>query len=254
MNDRFRAIEPHRGFAVLMAASPPPQIRDRRPGAASPSLRQEAIVSLARAVFAVGGQLVMMGDPDVAPIVAAVALDYAAAPSAERSARPVTPLVVVESDGDDPSLRALMGPYVLRDAVEYVGSDGELVAPEGRLSETNLRQARRHPLSPWVIERFELRGAVFIGADAEASGDIEELRSRGVRVAVLTATVLDGDRAEAWADLDPARDFVEARLDRWSERDDRPRGSSEDVVPYPFVMQRLVAEWAGRPRRRRGLA
>lgn len=254
MNHEFRAIEPHRGFTVLLAAWPPPQTRDRRPGVASPSLRQEAIVSLARAVFAVGGQLVMMGDADVAPVVAAVALDYATAPSAERSARPVTPLVVVESGGEDPSLRALMWPYVLHDAVEYVDANREPVAAEQRFPETSLRQARRHPLPPWVVERFEPRGAVFIGADAQASAEIEGLQSRGVRVAVLTATVLDDGRAETWADLDPAREFARGRSDRWSERDERPRNGSGEVVPFPFVMQRLVAEWTGRPRGHRGIA
>src|SRR4051794_34341148 len=71
-------------FTVLLIADPAAERSD--PATDGPTGRREALVALARAVFAAGGPIALRADPGVALVIATVGLEYAAAapPSAGR--------------------------------------------------------------------------------------------------------------------------------------------------------------------------
>jgi hypothetical protein len=256
-------IAPREAFSVVLAAWPPPtDDRRRRPGLVPPALRHEAIVAAARAVFAVGGHLVVTGDPYVVPVLAAVALDYTPAHAIERVERPPSLLTVVESGGPDPTLRALLAPYVHRQAARYVDVEGQPLELDAELVTAEIGGYRRHPLRPWIVDRFRPRGAIFVTPHGEAEQEIEMLAAQGVGLAVLTDTAPYAEDAERWSWADPTRELIgDVRLNRWEEagelrgRDESPERRQDDfdqprpqagvAVPYAFVLQRLIASWAG---------
>jgi hypothetical protein len=124
--EHFRPIEPHEAFRVLLSAWPPQapwrhaEREDPRAELASATERYDAIVGLARAVFALGAQLVVPADPDIVPLVASVALDYAPLPASERREQVAAPLKVVETVRLEPQLRAALSPFMALDAVRYM--------------------------------------------------------------------------------------------------------------------------------------
>jgi hypothetical protein len=186
----------------------------------------------------------MTGDSDVVPVIAAVALDYAPLPSAERTQRPASLLTVVESGGLDPTLRALLTPYVQHDAAQCVDTEGQVVDLDRRWLDADLLEHRRHPLRPWIADRYHLRGAIFVSPHEEAEHDIQMLESQGIPVAVLVATAPEPDEAERWARMDPTSQMIgDVAYDRWSERTDQPRERPSETIPYAFVLQRLIASW-----------
>jgi hypothetical protein len=260
----LRPIEPTARFSVVLAVWPPTGAGDRRPGLVSPALRHEAIVAAARAVFALGGRLVTVGDTDVAPVLAAVALDYSPVHAMESAHRPPSPLTVIESDGRDETLRALLAPYVHRQVLQYLDAEGEGLELDGEPQRTaELGEYRRHPLRSWILERFAPRGAIFIAPHGQAEEEIEMLAAKGVDVAVLADTAPYVGDAERWRDRDPMRELIgDVPLDRWTEqgglrRDgegahelwlehpDEPRSRAGVPMPYAFVLQRLIGGWAG---------
>ncbi len=257
----LRPIEPHEAFSVVLAAWPPTGERDRRPGLVSPALRHEAIVAAARAVFALGGRLVVTGDPDVVPAIAAVALDYAPIHAMELLEHQPSLLAVVESGGRDDTLRALLAPYVHRRVVRYVDAEGRTLELAGELT-SQLGEYRRHPLTPWIVDRFEPRGAIFVAPHGAAEEELEMLAAKGIGVAVLADTAPYADDARRWRYLDPMQEIIgDVPLDRWAEQVSELRwdegldwGSDHPgqlrprvgvAMPYAFVLQRLVARWAG---------
>jgi hypothetical protein len=259
----LRPIPPREAFSVVLAAWPPPtDDRRRRPGLVPPALRHEAIVAAARAVFALGGHLVVTGDSYVAPVLAAVALDYTPAHAIELVERPPALLTVIESGGHDMTLRALLAPYVHRQAARYVDVEGRALELDAELVTAELGGYRRHPLRPWIIDRFRPRGAIFVSPHAEAEQEIEMLAAQGVGLAVLTDTVPYAEDAERWSWADPTREVIgDIPLDRWKEEGGEPRRDTEPperrpddldqsrppagvATPYAFVLQRLIARWA----------
>jgi hypothetical protein len=241
----FRPRPPHGGFSIALAVWSPPEEAELQRHTTSPAMRHEAIVSAARAVFALGGELVVAADPNVVPLIAAVALDYAPAPSAERMEAPRTPLTVLETAWHDDTLRTLLAPYAAHDAVTYLGPDGERVE-FGRdwASRSIGTQGARQPLLLRGVRAQRTRGAIFVSAPAEAEREIDAFEKSGIPVAVLLSTVADRDLAGRWRHLDPTERLVgDLRRDRWSERADEPRGRSPDVMPFAFTLQRIVGEW-----------
>jgi hypothetical protein len=230
--EELRAIRPEGRFSIALSARPPPAVRDERSGQASPTERHDAIVGLAQAVFARGGELVVPADPDTAPLLAAVALGYASPP----------PLTVVETEGEEPILRSVLTPYMARDAVSYVGrrADPDVGWPRNPKAMGN----RRHPVTPLLVERSRnLRGAVFVSPTPESEAEIHMLVGMGtVQVAVLTATASDEELAERWRHYDPVPRLL-ARDGRGRRRERERWPHRPPVVPYAFVMQELIRRW-----------
>jgi hypothetical protein len=86
-----------RGKAVFLSAS----VSTRQPYAASGGGHadvDEAVISLARAVFSESGRLVFGGHPAISPLVAMVAGEYIEPPAAESREERATPIVVYQSE------------------------------------------------------------------------------------------------------------------------------------------------------------
>lgn len=247
----FRAIEPHERFTILLVAASPPVVDPderglaRGAGGTSPAGTIDAVISVARAVLAEGGRIVMPGDRGMSPIVASVALDYAALAATERDKQPPAALVVASTLWPELTLAALLEPYVLRGAVLHVGPDGDPVEPaDDRTYEREIDTSYEHrqPVVPWLIEQWRPAGAVFVAPEADAQHDMELLRDSSIAFAVLAHA--DAERAKQWREHDAARLMMAERPARWANRDDVKRGpQSEDVVPYAYIAQRLVSEW-----------
>lgn len=250
----FRAIEPHDAFTILLVVPSPKPGYDRGPrefgdrpgsGVASPTERFEAVAGVARAAFAPGGRIVMPGDRGMSPIVAAIALDYASLPAAERWVEPSSPLTVVDTEWPDMTLAALLAPYVMRGAVRHVGPDDEPVRLESGWEERELEPSpqRRQPVAPGLIERWAPAGAVFVSPDEKAEREMTLLEERGIPAVAIAHA--DPESADRWRHRDSVRGMMSERRRRWLERDvgERPRRRA-DVEPYAYLAQRLIGEWA----------
>ena len=251
--EHFRPIEPHGAFRVLLSARAPEPSRTRAPGEdrradeASATERHDAIVGLARAVFAVGAELVVPADPDTVPLVASVALDYAPLPASERRERVASPLTVVETARLEPQLRAVLSPFMALDAVRYVDANGDPVEPDPEWArELEESEHLRHPVTVDLVERFAPRGAVLVSPGPEAEEEIDLLHELGMRVAVIAATTRDRSSADRWRHLDPTAELLRPeRRGRWSEREGARDEERRPVVPYAYLMQRMIDAWAG---------
>jgi hypothetical protein len=245
---RLRAIEPHRAFTVLLSAWPPGPERRERPGQATATERHDAIVGIARAVFALGAELVVPADPDTAPVVAAVALDYATPPAAERGEPAPSPLSLMETERPEPELRAMMTPYIALGGVRYLDPDGEVVAPDPVWATRRLESLEhvRHAVTDGLVEAMRPRVAVFVSATASAERDMSVLDAHGVPIAVLSSTVDDPVLAERWSSSDPTEYLLrEGRRGRWTERaaGEDPFGAAPSRLPYGYIVQRLILDW-----------
>jgi hypothetical protein len=238
------------GLTVLLVADPPPS--HRRPDAESPAGRHEAIVALARAVFAEGGQLAVPADADIALVVGTVALDYAAPPVAERrgQARP-SHLTVMETGGFEHATRVLLAPLAVRGALRYLDSEGDEVGldlTEVEAEEPGLEEVRRHRVTRRMVEVTRPTMAVVLSPQRPAIRDLDVLRELQVRPFVFQDSVLEAD-LELEPELRGMEDPTQRLLDQApGERWSRPRRPDDvrPVPPYPYLMQRLVAEWTGR--------
>lgn len=246
-----RSLRPRPGrsaFTVLLVADPPPP--HRRPGAESPAGRHEAIVALARAVFAEGGQLVVPADADIALVVGTVALDYAAPPVAERRVETgPSHLTVMEGGGFERATRVLLAPLAVRGALRYLDAEGaevRLDLSEVEAEQPGLEEVRRHRVTSRMVEVTHPTVAVLLSPQRPAMQDVTVLRDFQVEVLVFHDSVLEADLEPELRDTeDPTQRLMrQAPGERWS----RPRGPDDvrPVPPYPYLMQRLVAEWTGR--------
>jgi hypothetical protein len=248
-HERLRAREPRHSFAVLLSAWPPERERRRRAGIASATQRHDAIIGISRAVFALGGALVVPADPDTALVIAAVAFDYAPLPTAERRDALPAPLTVMETERDEKHLRALMTPYIALGAVQYFDRERRPIGPQPEWATLDLRSIEhvRHSVTGDLLGMFPLSGAIFISAAPDAEREMDLLKERRVPIAVLSSTVDDPALADRWSAYDPSREMLRAdRSDRWSEREPRRERRRRPVerVPYAFVVQRLILQWS----------
>lgn len=94
---RFRSSRRLLGRTILLSASVPDPERDERffqiPDAAFQI--EQAVVSLARAVFAAGGRLAFGGHPSISPLVALIAGEYRSATYAESLKERAPPQVTI---------------------------------------------------------------------------------------------------------------------------------------------------------------
>lgn len=245
----FRAEEPSGRFTLLLVVGSPPahaeRLRDRRRSVGS-ARHLEATLSVARAAFAAGGRVVMPSDRGMAPVLAALALDYAAVAATERAEPVAHPLVVADSAGSDPTLAALLAPYAARGAVLHVGRDGEAVRLEQVWDRTKLdpEHPPRHPVTPELLRRWESRMAIFVTPGDEAHRDLLLLREHGVQAVSLAHA--DPAHVHAWDLHDVALAFREEGADRWTTRERSAREDrAETVPPYAFLAQRLVRDLRG---------
>ena len=237
-------------LTVLLVADPPPP--DRRPGAETPAGRHEALVALARAVFAEGGRLAAPVDVDIALVLGTVALDYSAPPVAERHAEaPPAQLTVMEMQLE-PLARTLLAPLAVRGALRYLDAQGSEVRvdlTQVAAEQPGLAEVHRHRVTPRMVEVTRPIAAVFISPARSAMEDLAVLREAQVRTVMFHDSVLEAD---VDAELSEVEDPTERLLqggpgERWP-RERRPEEEEEvrPVPPYPYLMQRLVAEWTGR--------
>jgi hypothetical protein len=193
------------GLGLLLADAPPAAVRSAD---ASPAGRHEALVTLARAVFAVGGRIALPADAGVSMLIATAGLEYAPVRVAERRQAAERARVLVVETG--PVYRAacrLLAPLVLRGVVEY-------------------RDAASRPVLDVVAARTPDIDPAPQPRQRVTAGLIDAMRP--VRVAVLLSSA-----RSTLADLAVLRDAG-------------PRRGARGRPPYSFVMQRILSEWIGR--------
>lgn len=156
-------------------------------------------------------------------------------------------------------MRDYLEPYVAADAASYVDQRIERELPLGRewidgwphepLEEPSRERERpaggegiRHPLTSWMIERYQPAGAIFVDPGAEAERDLALFEQHAVPVAVVRpAPTGRGDR---WAPLDPtARLLGDAWRERWEDEARDPERRRREPTPFAFTLQRQLAEW-----------
>jgi hypothetical protein len=216
----------------------------------SPAGRHEALVALARAVFAEGGRMAVPVDTDVALVIGMVALEYAQPPVAVRRAEPApAPLLVRETASPEYAARLLLAPLTARGALRYLDGEGEEVTVDpGALATERVAfdEVRRHRVTPEMVRATSPSVAVVISPAWPARRDLDVLREFDVPTVVFGRTVLDPDLAEMLATVDDPTERLlgETPRGRWSG-EDTPE-EVRPVLPYPYLMQRLVAEWTDR--------
>ena len=246
----YRARKPDAAFTILVVVGSAPLIEvtheDRAEETATAAGRLEAVLALARATFAVGGRIVMPADRATAPVLAAIALDYAELPATERTAAPTAPLVVVDTGGYDDTLDALLEPYAARGAVLRFGAHGEPLERRRReRADLDPSAGHRHPVTDELIERWAFAGAVYVSPDDAADDEIRRLDAHGIDVAVLA--VADPVERERHRQRDAAGEMLRGRRRRWLPREhaDAGRRPILPAEPYAYVAQRLIAGWTG---------
>lgn len=244
-----------RGRTILLAASiplPESDARYRRIRRAHFEIDQ-AVISLARAVFSQGGQIVLRGVPAMSMLVGMVAGEYREPSLAERSSeeRPTASVEVFESGSfaESPSEQALVMYRLGHVRLNRVEGGGER------------RRAEEHPgglghLREEMIERTSPIAMVCIGGSSEERADFEAFAHlrRGAPVYVFALT---GGAAASIAERSDD-DNVVRRIDqeileevstlrakyRGGDEENRPRIDPEEqpVIPYPLIAQWIVDE------------
>jgi hypothetical protein len=247
-----RSMHPHPGrpdLTVLLVADPPPP--ERRPGAGTPAGRHEALVALARAVFAEGGRLAAPVDVDIALVLGTVALDYSAPPVAERRGEAPPAQLTVKERQPEPLARTLLAPLAVRGALRYLdeqGSEVRLDLTEVTAEQPGLAEVHRHHVTPLMVQVTQPRAAVFISPTRPATEDLAVLRAAQVRTVVFHDSVLEPGVNALMGDVeDPTERLLQGGPgERWSPERRPEEEEVRPVPPYPYLMQRLVAELTGR--------
>jgi hypothetical protein len=249
----FRAIEPHDAFTILLVAPSPPEHktdqegRREHAGIASMTGRLDAVLSVARAAFAIGGRVVMPGDRGMSPLVAATALDYAPQRATERTTAAHVPLVVVDTQESDRTLADLLAPYVMRGAVLHVGPNGEPPSLDGWNERESDRSRRpRQPVTPRMLDAWPPDGAVFVAPELHAETEAQLLADRGIPLAAIAHA--DGRHARHWESRDPLVGIVNERRSVRTERDasSGTQPEADEAQPFAFAAQLLVHLWTNR--------
>jgi len=251
MTHSLRPDTTRRDFTVLLVADSPPS--EPRNDLGTPVARQEAIISLARATFAVGGSVAVPLDVDVAPLLGTLALDYLGPRAAELRGEqaPVPRVTVMETQGSSRPARQLLAPLAARGAIRFVDSEGEdVVLEESMEAEIDrLDGVDRHTVTASMVGVVRPALAVLINPGRRAVEDVSVLREAGVRTFTFGLEDVDDQTAALFNQLgveDPTeRLLVETTRSPWAEEEDTPRAGRDPVPPYAFLMQELVAERLG---------
>jgi len=244
-----------RGKTILLSASVPTVKRAERYNRIADAAFEieQAVISLARAVFSEGGCLVFGGHPAISPLVAMVVGEYREPRFSEsRDERQVSPVEIFQSRAfegylpDDTLLMYRLGYASIR-WVESVGN--ERYSPDAEDKETPCSNSLRR-MRQVMLETRPPDAVVCIGGmeGLEQEVDLALERTPTTPIFVLERTggaagLLDQrhDRRLRMIDTE-----VMLNLDRIREsselinRDAHPERRA--LVPYPLVMQQIVAE------------
>jgi hypothetical protein len=220
----------------------------RRETVEPPVARHEALVAVGRAAFAQGVRLAMPVDAEVSILLATIALEYTAPPVAERRAEPApAPLIVVETVAPMPSARALLAPFHARDAVEYLNQDGLPVGLGSDRPDAYVEPAfrRRQPVTDALVRATHPRVALFISPSRGAREDVQVLRRNHTPTAFIRSSVIETEVDNVFSEIEDVGARISADLRPGRRSGTGPDQGAVGITPYSYLMQRLVAEWAG---------
>ena len=251
-----------RGRAILLAASVPASERDEiYQRIETAEAIEEAVVSLARAVFSEGGTLVFGGRPTIAPLVALVVREYLTPRVAERFPgkgeveRRGPQVEIYQSEAYRERIAETMQRLERQPGVSVHWVDavnGEVADPDVRdrpqAKESLLRMRMK------MVKRRDLVGMVCIGGmeDVEEEARLFHEHFGQHPVFALESTGGAADRLaqrsydERWIRV-PERGVRERVETFWREEQKRqargmkPEGERPFAFPYPYVAQKIVA-------------
>ena len=252
-----------RGRSLLLSASLPTAERAetyRRIEAAE--IIEEAVVSLARAVFSEGGTLVFGGHPTISPLVALVVREYVTPPVAESFQGGMErewqgPRVeIYQSEAyreqiTEATLRLKRQPVVTVHWVEAV--DGEVADPDVRDRPQAKQSLRRMRVE--MVKRSDLLGMVCIGGMEGVEEEMELFHEHQARLPVFAVESTGGAAAklarragdEQWV-LTPEQGVRQRVEAFWREEKERRAYGQEQeaspsfAFPYAYIAQKIVAE------------
>jgi hypothetical protein len=255
------AIPPQRrlaGCTVFLSASvPSPERAERYRRVEDAHVEiEEAVISLARAVFTEGGALVFGGHPTISPLVAMVAGEYITPRLAGGSEEEVrTPIHIYQSEAykgyvPDETLMMFRAGYATLHWTEAV--DGERFDPEAPRDRPRCPKSLRRMREQMIRETAPVAMVCIGGMEGveEEAKIFRELRKRepiyvfgetGGAAALLAER--RGDETLRVIDREILKRLGPLR--RSSERQDTRRVREEpvrDLVPYPLIAQTLVEE------------
>ena len=252
-----------RGKTIFLSASvPAPRRAERYKRVEDAHFEiEQAVISLARAVFSESGQLVFGGHPAISPLVAMVAGEYREPRYAESSEeRPSAPIRIFQSrafEGSLPSDTLLMYQLGYATITWIDAAKNEKFDPAIEYEQPpcpdSLRAMRRA-----MIERTSPEAMVCIGGMEGVEAEVEmfrELRSEAplyVLERTGGASLLLAHRHEGFRVID--REVIgrieqlRAKLPRQTADTISRNDAERPVVPYPLIMQTIVDEVSERGR------
>ena len=244
-----------RGKTILMSASVPSQKRAERYNRIEDAAFEieQAVISLARAIFSEGGRLVFGGHPAISPLVAMVVGEYREPRFAESTEqRDLSPVDIYQShafDGflpDDTLLMYKLGYASIR-WVESVGrekfdpgqGDGETSCPNSLRKMREFMFKDAEPDAMVCIGGMEgLEEEVALALEAKPPIPIFVLERTGGACALLRQRL--GDRLRM-IDTEVVVNLQRLRSRNVHDLVDES-ASRRALVPYPLVMQLIVDE------------
>jgi hypothetical protein len=212
---------------VMLLASLPEE--DEGPAGFERSLEiQEAVLSFGRAAFSRGHQVAVPDDEFVAPLLAAVAEEYRE-PTRSEEVRIAPPQLEIGRIGSEDEDLSGWSRRPLHDGVRR-GDFGSFAE---------------------FLESARPRKAIAVGGGGRGfrAERVEMVRKSGIELQAIAPTLTVGARERGWGDWDATEDLL--REIDWPRPQLRERGEdasppgAEGVVPYAYLMERLVE-----PRRR----
>jgi hypothetical protein len=251
-----KPVQRLRGRSVFLSARVPDPARDGRFSRISDASFQieQAVISLARAVFSEGGRLVFGGHPSISPLVAIVAGEYRVPNVTEGGAERPPPQVAIyqskafrEAIPHDTDLLIRLG-LAEEHWIDALNGERFIIGkgPANYQCPESLREMRAR-----MIEEADPIAMVCIGGMegvlAEAEMFLAEKRRRPVFVLARTggaASMMAEQKGPSIPiDVEIMRDLVPT-----DDKAGEDRLGGIEVHPYPLIMQTLIDRIATTPR------
>ncbi|WBQ16782.1 hypothetical protein [Sphingobium yanoikuyae] len=248
------------GRCILLSASVPDTERDHRFRQIDDAAFQieQAVVSLARAVFSAGGRLVFGGHPSISPLVSIVAGEYRPPVRAEsREERPPAQVIIYQSEilrdvipGDSRLLIDLglaKACWVPADPKERFVMGGGPLAEQCPQSLYEMRQRMIEDNSPIAMVCIGgMEGVLAEAALYAGHGPIFTLARTGGAAALLAqenpdVKAIDNEIMALLSDVDGGW----SKDDAVASHHRRFREGDIAVMPYPLIMQTIVEQLLG---------